>query len=326
VRLLHGGSFWINREKLTLLVGTLALFLGIKNPWYSLPTETTDVFKITLNFILAPGLLLASLFLTLNLISIFIKSNVCRYLRVSYWGCLIAVLLFPYWVTTWSPEIDFIATYLHKQGDSVTQHIHANFPLVQSQWKQNIQLYQPTLIQSTFDFVIDDSRFFQTSYWDRFFVEGLGYTDGFLAFIGKGWIFTLIGLIISLLALYLVLEQGKIQALIKDFTIILPGIILLILILGLSLVTPNIVNHQLDTMFAKGQYHKVGILSKSLITWYPPLKGDQAFLQRMALASSYGNEPDDALIAFVKGIEHLSNSDFSGAANYFSQSLSLRPI
>jgi hypothetical protein len=321
---LHGAS-WINRGKIVLLVGGLALFLGIKTPWYALPSETTDVYKITLNSILIPGSFLAASFLALNLISIFVKNNQNRYLRIAYWIGLIAVLLFPYWVTTWFPKIDFISTYLYEQGDSVTQHIHSNFPLVQSQWKQNIQLYQPTSIQSNFDFTIEDNRFFQISSWDRFLVEGLGYTDGFLSFIGKGWIFTLIGLIISLLAFYLLLERGKIQEFIRDFTAILPCIIVLSLTLCFSLVTPNIINFQLDLMFVKGQYHQVKSLSQQLIFWYPPLKGDQAFLQRMALAGSYSNEPDDALIAFVKGLEHLSSRDLLGAANYFRQSLNIQP-
>ncbi|MGK7878191.1 MAG: tetratricopeptide repeat protein [Xenococcaceae cyanobacterium] len=251
--------------------------------------------------------------------------GISRVPRLPLWGGLVAVLLFPYLITTWSPTVTFLATAYYDQQMRVSEHVEENFPEVQAQWKQNISLEKPIPITSIFEFSIQDSRFFQISSWDRVLLDGFGYKNSFFAFIGRGWSFTTIGLVTTLMGLYLGLEKAPLKAFLQDMNRILPGVGLLLGFIFLSLVWVNIVNHQLDTLFAKGEYHQVVATSKTLASWYPPLRGDEAFLKRMAEAGFYGNEPDPALINFTKGIERYRVGDYFKAEDYFQRSLTLQP-
>jgi tetratricopeptide (TPR) repeat protein len=313
----------INRGSIALVIGALSLWSGVKAPWYQLPPDVLEPFGINLA-VVNSGRAIAALSLATVLISVCFFKGISRP-RLLFWIGSIAVLLFPYLVTTWMPEVDFVATSYYEQGDAVMQHIHANFPLVQSQWKQNVRLYNPRPIESTFDFSIADGRFFQIASWDQFLVEGLGYSNGFLEFIGRGWVSTLIGLGICLFAFYLELNQGRISAVIKDIKTLLPCLAFLLVALGFSLVVPSIINHQLDTYLAKGDYDRVVVTSKTIAAWYPPLKGDLPFLKRIAIGGLYSDKPDAALIAFFNGYERFLVDDFQTAAMYFRQSLAIQP-
>jgi tetratricopeptide (TPR) repeat protein len=203
--------------------------------------------------------------------------------------------------------------------------VESHFPDVQAQWKQNISLDVSKPITSISDFAIADSRFFQMSSWDQILIEGLGYSNSFFGFIGRGWAFTVIGLVICLTALYLGLDQEKFKSFLSDMGKFLPWVGIGLGIVVLSLIVPNIVNYQLDSLFAKGQYQQVVATSRTLASWYPPLKGDQAFLKRMGQAGFYANEPDPALINFVKGVERYGIRDFQKAEDYFQRSLAIQP-
>ena len=314
---------WFNREKITFLIASLALSLGAISPWYRLPSEALETFEI--NLVLAnAGRICAALFAISGFVFTFLFS-LNRLPRLPFWIGLIAALLFPYFITTWSPNVAFMSAAYYKQGVQVSKHVERNFPKVQAQWKQNITLSRSSPIKSISYFSIKDSRFFQMSSWDQILVEGFGYSNNFFAYIGRGWGFTITGFVLCLFALYVGLENQSFNTFITDMGKLLPWVGLLIVILVFSMILPNIINYQLDTMLAKGQYRQVLAASQTLESWYPPLQGDQEFLKRMAEAGFYGNEPDPALIYFAKGLERYRQQDFIGAEDYFRRSLAMQP-
>lgn len=314
---------WFNREKVTLLIGSLVLALGAIYPWYRLPPQALETFGTNLFWTNAARVIVA-LFAIAGFILIF-RFSFNYTPRLPFWFGLISALLFPYFITTWSPTVAFLGAAYYDQGERVSQHVEINFPQVQSQWKQNISLFQSSPIKSTFDFSIKDSRFFQMSSWDWLLIEGLGYSNNLFGFIGRGWGFTVIGFVISLTALYLGRKEDKFRVFLSDLGKILPWLGVMLGILLFSMVLPNIINHQLDTLFAKGQYHQVLATSQTLASWYPPLRGDEEFLKRMAEAGVYGNEPAPALIHFAKGLERYRLGDLIKAEDYFQQSLAIQP-
>lgn len=314
---------WFKREKIAFLIASLALVLGAIFPWYNLPPQTLETFGTNLT-LASIGRVLVAFFAILGFAFTFWFSP-SRAPRLPFWSGLIAVLLFPYFITTWSPTVTFMAASYYNQGRQVTQHVEKSFAQVQTQWKQNTILSESKVLRSIFDFSIGSSRFFQMSSWDNFLLEGLGYTNNFLQFIGRGWAFTVIGFVSSLFALYLGLENQRLNTFLTDMGKFLPWVGLMSGVLVFSLLLPNIINHQLDTMLAKGQYHQVLATSQFLQSWYPPLKGDTEFLQRMAEAGFYGNEPDPALIYFAQGLERYRKKDLVRAEDFFQRSLAIEP-
>lgn len=313
----------INRERAIIAGGFIALVCGALWPWYQLPPEALEAFAASL-FWTNVGRLGAALLAIALLLFVLIR-GISRVPRIPFWGALIATLLFPYLVVTWSPTINFLATAYYHQEMRVSEHVEENFPEVQAQWKQRISLEESLPIKSIFHFHIPDSRFFQTSSWHRIFLDGFGYNNQFLSFIGRGWGFTVIGIVTCLTGFYLGLNRWQLQAFSQDIKRIIPGAGLLLGCLVLSLVSVNIVNHQLDTQFAKGEYSQVVAKSKTLASWYPPLKGDEEFLKRLAEAGFYANEPNPALINFTKGTERYRLGDYIQAEGYFQKALTLQP-
>jgi hypothetical protein len=313
---------WLNREKITLFIGSLVLLFGAISPWYRLPPETLTTFGTSLAFTNL-GRVLAAMFAILGLALTFLLS-INRVHRLLFWIALLTVLLFPYFVTTWTPSIAFIASSYYNQGESLSNHVNSNFSEVQAQWKQNISLDKPEPPPTTFELSIQDSLFFQMPSWEKLILDGFGYKNSFFSFIGKGWGFSLIGLAISLMGFYLVVENQNLNVFIKDAILLLPGILLLLTIILISLIGVNIVNYQLDTQFAKGEYSQVVNTSKTLALWYPPLQGDEAFLKRLAKAEFYADQADPALLNFVKGLERYKIGDFLEAENYFKKSLDVQ--
>ncbi|MBE9019966.1 hypothetical protein IQ272_28330 [Chroococcidiopsidales cyanobacterium LEGE 13417] len=344
---------WFERTRLTFLVASFALFLGVKSPWYSLPPEALEAFDTNLR-IASAGRVIALLFALLagaiafQFIAVFnwvkhtsrgaqlcAPTNVThtiencysrgRTVRMLFWSGLVVVLLFPYLITTWSPTVAFLSAAYYKQGVEATHHVQRNFPKIQSQWKQNITLSQPEPIKSIAYFSIEDSRFFQMSSWDRIWVEGFGYSNNFFAYIGRGWSYAVAGLVISLMACYLGLAEQSFNALITDLAKFLPWAGVAIALLTLSMLLPNFIDRHLDTLYAQGQYRPVVTISRILKTCYPPLQGDTEFLRRMAEAGFYANRPDSDAIEFVKGLESYRRKDFIRAEDYFQNALAMQP-
>ncbi|KAM3095148.1 tetratricopeptide repeat protein [Phormidesmis sp. 146-35] len=313
---------WFNRERITLLVGSFALVLGAIEPWYNLPPHALEAFGINLSVINA-GKVLAALFALIGFAFVF-RLRIDRAPRLFFWSGIIAVLLVPYLVTTFSPTVTLVAKAYYEQGQQINKHVEVNFSQVQSQWKQNISLEQSSPITSTF-FSIEDSRFFQLSLWDEIWTRGLGYSNHFFGFIGQGWVFTTIGLAIGLMAFYLGLADETLDRFLFDMGKVLPWVGLVAGIIAFSLLVPNLINHQLDTMFAKGEYHPVVTISRTLAASYPPLQGDEEFLQRRAAAGFYDGEPDLALINVAKGLERYHLRDYLKAEDYFQRALAIAP-
>ena len=156
-------------------------------------------------------------------------------------------------------------------------------------------------------------------------LDGLGYNNRFFTFIGKGWSLSVSGIAIALMGVYLGLEKDRFKTFLQDMTRFLPVVGILLGLIFLSLLWINIINHQVDTLFAKGEYHQVLAKSQTLLSWHPPLRGNEAFLKRMAEAGFYGNEPDPALINFTKGIERYSSGDYLKAEKYLQKCLNIQP-
>ncbi|MGL5922252.1 tetratricopeptide repeat protein [Chroococcidiopsis sp.] len=314
---------WFERTRLTFLVAAFALFLGVKSPWYSLPDEALKTFDT--NLIIANlGRAIALLFALLTgAIALWFSRS--RAARMLFWSGLFVVLLFPYFITTWSPTMAFLSAAYYKQGVEATHHVQRNFPKIQSQWKQNITLSQPEPIKSIASFSIKDSRFFQMSSWDLIWVEGFGYSNNFFAYIGRGWSATVAGLVIGLMAFYLGLAERSFNALISDMSRFLPWAGVAIALVVVSMLLPNFIDRHLDTLYAQGQYRPVVTISKILKTCYPPLQGDTEFLRREAEAGFYANQPDPTAIEFVKGLESYRRKDFIRAEEYFQNALATQP-
>jgi tetratricopeptide (TPR) repeat protein len=314
---------WFNRDRVALLVAALALSMGAILPWYKISPETLKAFDTGLS-ITNIGRVVAALFACLCF-ACAIWWEPSRIPRLPIWSGLIGTLLFPYMLTTWSPTIDFIASSLYFQGQAVNIHVKMNANKVQSQWKKNVQLTQSSPISSIFDLSIRHSRFFQFSLWDRILLSGLGFGRPFFAFVGRGWVMTSAGLAIALIAIYLGMQGEAFNYFLRDMSKLLPWSVLLLGILVFSMILPSMINYHLDAMFTRGEYHQVVDTSKALISFYPPVKGDEPFLKRMAEAGYYGKEPDPSLIDFAKGLESYRSKNYQEAEAYFQKSLDIQP-
>ncbi|WP_019502917.1 tetratricopeptide repeat protein [Pseudanabaena sp. PCC 6802] len=318
---------WFSRERIVLLAAALALGIGAIKPWYQLPPTTLDAFKTNLS-VTHLGRGLSAFFVCLSLMLIFRPSPSSRAHRLSYWCGFTIALLFPYFVTTWMPTIDYISAFIYDREGSVTAHVKMNANQIQAQWKQNIQLTPSSPITTTFDLPFRNARFFQLSSWDRVWKSGFGYSRSFLAFIGRGWMMSGLGFGIGLTALYLGLGgsgKGAFQIFLGDMSKFLPGFAIGFGILVISILLPGMVNYQLDAMFARGEYHQVLVVSRIVSSFFPPMNTDETFLKRIAEAGFYGDEPEPSLISFAKGVERYRLKDLAGAEGFFQESLELNP-
>ena len=314
---------WLNRGNVILLMAFFTLVIGVILPWYILPEETLEVFGVSLNlansirfFVVLPA--------SVGLIVAFFERKTTS-LRLLFWSLFIGVLLYPYFIVTWSPTVAFLAKAYYEQVERVTLHVESNFYQVQFQWKQNIMLSQSQPLETIFGLSIQDSRFFQLPSWEQLLKEGFGYSNSFFNSLGRGWILTVIGLAIALIALYLKPANSHLEIFVKDCCKFLPFFSLLIGLISLSIIAVNIANYQLEVLYAKGEYSQVATLSKSLASWYPPLQGDESFLERAAKAGFYSTQPDPALIAFAQGLERYNLDDYDKAEQYFQQAIDLKP-
>ncbi|BCL35586.1 tetratricopeptide repeat protein [Nostoc sp. MS1] len=314
---------WFIRERITLLIGSVFLLSGAVFPWYCLPPQTLDVFGTNL-FWANAGRLLLGVFAIASFTYTFIFP-IQQAPRLVFWGALLPILLFPYFITTWSPAVSFIAAEYYNRGEEVSSHVENNFSEVQAQWKQNILLDNPDIPASTFGMKIEDSRFFQLPSWDKVILEGFGYKNSFFALIGKGWGFALIGGMITLMGLYLALIQQGLNLLIQDMKVLAPVTVLVCAVIIGSQIYCNIANYQLNVQFAKGEYSQVVNASKVLTRFYPALKGDEEFLERLAKAELYTDNIEPGLLNFIQGLENYKNSNFLEAERYLKQSLNSQP-
>jgi tetratricopeptide (TPR) repeat protein len=308
---------WINRVRLTALVGLGFLGMSWRYNWYHLPVIgrqalVPEKLALPLGWIGSAALLVG---ISLALRYWGLKQTP----RWMIWLSLLGVLLFPYGWMTWRPKLAFLAMAYWHQLSRVNLLVENSFADVQAQWKRTISLehYQP--LSSGFTFRIEDSRFFQLPSWDRVFLDGFGYNNSFFAFIGRGWCLSVMGLVVILLALYLAHPQGKLTILQRDLRCFGPIALGVISLLTLQMVSANLWQQQIEVSFAQGDYRQVLQQSERLARWYPPLRNDTTFLQHWGEATVYAQQPKAELVAFIQGLERFQSGDYERAETYFQQ-------
>ncbi|MFG6096071.1 hypothetical protein SPB21_12505 [Leptothoe sp. ISB3NOV94-8A] len=209
-RLIQG----LNRGRQTGLVGLLILLISLRYSWYHLPAENLEMLHI--NSWPEGQLVSAGVLLAVGLGFGLMPWHGPPPLRWILWSSLGLTLLFPYSLMTWCPQQAFLALSYWHQLEQVNIQVETSFADVHNHWKQFISLaqFQPLPTLATFN--MPDSRFFQLSQWDHVLLDGLGYGNGFFAFIGKGWSLTIVGLTILLLAVYLKPLSRKLEVKNKD--------------------------------------------------------------------------------------------------------------
>ncbi|MDX2231604.1 MAG: hypothetical protein NW220_18355 [Leptolyngbyaceae cyanobacterium bins.349] len=314
---------WCSRSQLVLLLGTLLLGLGAIAPWYQLPGAAVPVFGVN-PLVLNLGRGVAGLFACLSLLIVLGLAQKSM-IRLLYLVGLLMTLLFPYYITNWCPNVSFLAHSYYEQGNQISLHVDKFASEMQAQWGQTIRLDQPTEVPSTWTLAISDSRFFQLPAWQSIWIDGMGYSNSFFQFIGRGWFVTIAGLSAVLFGLYLSLEAQGLDGVLQDLRYFLPGAGLVLGILLGLLLCANLTHYRLETLFAKGDYPQVVTDSAALIRWYPAAQGDVDFMRRWAIASAYSQPTNESLTQFAQGLERYARDDFSAAEQAFRQALELTP-
>ena len=323
LRLLNWASSQVNRQRITLLVGSIALILSARSAWYNLPPDTLEAFGVSLaiaNYYRVIPFLFGLLGLTFT-----IWEARSRVLRLLFWSGLLVVLLFPYVQITWSPATTFLSNNYYSQNARVDRHVERNFSEIQAQWKQNIILDDPDTPDASLNALIKSSGFFQPPTIERFLTNILGYDINFFTYISLNWAIAILGFSIYLFGLYLDKDQRAIELLGKDMKNLLPWILVGFIFLSISILLPNIIHYNLNTSYANGDYRFVQSMSKTLTTLYPPLKGDNFFWERLGKAGYYNDQPDKSLVELVKGLESYRRKDWVNAETHFQESLNLQP-
>lgn len=315
---------WITRANGIYLLGWLLLLQGVNYEWYHLPPEALSTFRTSQVWLQqAPRVCVALCGCAGLGWLLWRRPRIIP--RLSYWGGLLVTLLFPFVITTWAPAVTFLATAYHEQNMEVVRHVEKKFPEVQSQWKQNISFDQTNPVTSIFAFDIADRSFFQVSNWERVVLDGFGYRNAIFDFVGKGWGMTVAGLTLSLMGIYMQNRHHALDLFHQDMRSFLPTTAIFLGVIVVYLVGINIANHQLATEMGRGHYQTVVQRSRQLSQLYPPLRGDETFLKRWALAAVQNGTPDRALSRFSQGCDRYRAHDFFNAKVHFEAALNDNP-
>src|SRR5579883_34630 len=114
MRILCRWQHLFKREKLTLWVGVLVLFVGVIYPWYQLPPQSLKAFETNL-FVTNVGRLLAALLAFIGL-AFSLNFIVRRAPRLIFLMSLIFTLLFPYFIVIWSSTLAFLFFFNYRHG------------------------------------------------------------------------------------------------------------------------------------------------------------------------------------------------------------------
>jgi len=315
---------WILRRNiLVALVAITVLALGVKTPWYTLPSVLLNAFDLSIwwtNF----GRVLPLCFLVVLMVQM--RSEQSRQsVRIAFWLGLIITLLFPYFVMIGAPKLAYVTSSYYDQSARVAAHIDRTMPKVQAQWKQNITFSRSRPTISSPMIYARSISFFQLSSWQDFVTRGLGYNAKLFCFIGNGWGFTVIGLSISLLSLYLAVKNDSLLVLTSDLFKVFPCGLLLSIVISISLLAPSFYMFQLETLFAKGQYNQLLNLADQMEIWYPPFRDHAKFSDEVGKASYFADRPRDSLLNFSRGLERSRLGDFLQAETYFRKAVQLEP-
>jgi len=315
---------WVRREKLMLLMAFLILNLGVISPWYYLPKEALQVFEASI--VWTNGFKIIPLLTTILTLTYLLFLPKIKFLRLGFWLSLLITLLFPYITITWQPKIAFLSANYYEQTQKVAYHVESNYSEVESQWKRNIILNKPALVSLLFeDISMKTSKDWQIPFWENFLFKGLGYTTSFFTFIGKGWMMTVVGTIFALMGLYLSWESKNLDIFLKDLQFVIPVTGIILGLIMVSLIGVNLINYQIDTNYALGEYSQVIKTSQALGDFYPPLRGNRRFVERLAKAEFYQGQARPNIINFLKGLELYRADNYTAAESYLQKSLALQP-
>jgi hypothetical protein len=325
-----------------LLAGSAGAFLlGSALPWYTMPGETLTAFGSSLwvPFTLRALPMIAAVIVVLML---FGKNNLRRRQRYQMflWAVLPIVLLFPFLVATCSPAVAYVAAAFDQQRENVAYHIETHYPEIQSQWKQSIAIdpyeevesYAPDGLTRGYTdpmqslpngrpFNIDSADFFQLSSWDRLVMEGMNFLPGFLASVGWGWPITVVALVTTLIAIYLLRPAAFFRDLRKISPWYFGGIIGLLLVL----IGPCIVTRQISTWLARGEYERASTAAHLLNACYPPMQGDTPFMLQLAESDMHTGRSTPGVQHFAQGVECWRTNRLDLARNYFEQAVAQSP-
>jgi tetratricopeptide (TPR) repeat protein len=312
----------LNLERGTLvLAASLGAFgLGMIFPWYGLPPRAMEAFAADLSWVRG-GQALSALGVLVVLDRLARSRGSSS--RTLFWAGLGAGLLFPYGVATWSVPSGYLAVEFYGQEQRMIKHAEDNFPFVQSQWKRSILLEPTSPAQSGMPLRIRESRFFQLSCWNRV-VEGLGYSNPILTFLRRGWTFYLGGCLAALLGSYLMPHVG-LAGLRHDLRRLLPAFAATMAVLGLWLLAPSLVDHRLETLFARGEHRAVLRWSRVAAAIYPPFRTDADFVLRQAAAGVHGGVPDPTGNRLARGILFYQQRELDEARDCLSDVLAESP-
>ncbi len=323
LRLFDWASSQVNRQRIIVLVGSLALFLSARSSWYQLPPDTLESFGVSLT-IANYYRLIPTLFGVLGLFFTVWQVK-AKTIRLLFWSGLFIVLLFPYFQSNWTPSVTFLANNYYNQNARVDRNVERNFSDIQAQWKQNISLDNPNEPYASLNALIKNSSFLQVSSLENFLKNVLGYDVSFFWYINLNWAIAILGFAISLFGIYLDQSHRAMNLLNRDIGNLLPWLALVLSLLCISILVPNIIHYQLDIAYAKGEYRFVQSMSKTLATLYPPFQGDDFFWERMAKASYYNEQSDIYLVELAKGLENYRQKNWVNAETHFQESLNLKP-
>ncbi|MEM7064810.1 MAG: hypothetical protein AAF572_16830 [Cyanobacteria bacterium P01_B01_bin.77] len=315
---------WITRANGIYLLGWLLLLQGAKYEWYHLPPEAISTFQTSQVWLQQVPRVYVAVSMGLG-IGWLLWQRPQIIPRLPYWGGLLVALLFPFLITTGAPAITFLATAYHEQNIEVVRHVEKKFPEVQSQWKQNISFDQTQPITSILTFNIEGRAFFQVSNWERVVLDGFGYRNAIFDFVGKGWGVTVAGLTLSLMGVYMQNRYHALDLFHQDMRYFLPMTTVVLGVIIVYLVGINIANHQLATEMGQGHYQTVVRRSRQLSQLYPPLRGDETFLKRWAMANFQTGTSDRALSEFTQGCDLYRAHDFFDAKLHFEAALDVDP-
>lgn len=310
----------ITRSKIMIWSGGLLIMMAIPHPWYSLPADTLQAFGLNLFGVT----LLKSLTLITGagaMLSTWRGAQL--WTRFLYWQALGIVLFTPYLLTTWVPSLDAVTTALYDQNQQVTRHVEHTLPTVQGQWKQTIALLPARSSPSTVGLIITDRHFLQPASWDYLLLEGLGYHNHFLAFLGNGWVYSVLGISCSLLGVYADDPRGT--TLRFDLGWVCPQFSSCVALIAVSILGINILNYQLDQWLVEGRYPTVIATSQLAERWYPSLRQDEAFQERLASAERSLGLADPFRFELMKGLEHEDRGEYRLATHNFQRALEQCP-
>ncbi len=117
-------------------------------------------------------------------------------------GLLIALLLFPYFITVWSPDYAGPASWLSAQHESLiggSGDIYLSQETKADSWRQRVDVVNRPITSEIVDFPdwneLDLGRLFDVADW-------FGAAPWFAIFVGRGWVLALGGASACLLALF----------------------------------------------------------------------------------------------------------------------------